>query len=348
MRLKEQNILIIVPAQFKGGVYNFYENISQKLPSNYQYYYLKNDNVISKIKGLQTIYDFTRVFRLIKKKSIGKLILNPSLKKNAVIRDSIFALMGYVLNVKVVVFWRGFDFDNLILLQNPYRYLTFLLLKADKSVVLYSKIAESLRDLGYKGEIKTMTVLVNDEVFKYRKDEPLGESVNLIFLSRVEEYKGIYELLDAYTVLSAKYKNLKLTIAGFGDELPNVIDFVKNRQPCEISVKGYLSGEDKYRELSKADIFILPSYSEGMPNAVLEAMAFGLPVVTTRVGGLNDFFEEGKMGYFIDMKSVESIVLKIETLLCDKGALKEISKFNKDFALIHFTSAKVVKEFVSI
>ena len=67
--------------------------------------------------------------------------------------------------------------------------------------MLYSKIGDSLKEMGYSKEVKLLTTMVNDEVFNFKVKQNLKEATNLIFLSRVEEYKGIYELLKAYTTL---------------------------------------------------------------------------------------------------------------------------------------------------
>tara|TARA_B110001450_G_C17668082_1_gene500687 strand:+ start:10375 stop:11424 length:1050 start_codon:yes stop_codon:yes gene_type:complete len=340
--------LIIVPAQFKGGVYNFYKNLSPNLPSNYSLYYLDNKKVKSENKLFQTIYHFIKVVKVIKTLEIKKLILNPSLKINSVIRDSLYVLIGLCFNIKLVVFWRGFNFENIKYLKYPYKLITFLLFKVDTSVVLYSKIGNSLKEMGYSKKVKLMTTMVNDEVFNFKVKQNLKEATNLIFLSRVEEYKGIYELLKAFDILKLKFPNLKLTIAGFGDALDNVKEEIENKKYKDIFIKGYITGEEKYSELSNSDIFIFPSYSEGMPNAVLEAMAVGLPIITTRVGGLNDFFEDQKMGLFIETKSVESIVYKLEHLLKNKNIVNEMSKYNRNFAEINFNSTKVTNNFLKI
>jgi len=111
---------------------------------------------------------------------------------------------------------------------------------------------------------------------------------------------------------------------------------------------GYISGKEKYELLASSDVFLFPSYSEGMPNAVLEAMAIGLPIITTKVGGLNDFFENGKMGYVLDFKSVDSIVEKIEINIKYTAKAKKIGLYNTHFAREHFKASNVANKFLSI
>ena len=346
----KQNLttLIIVPAQFKGGVYNYYKNLSFNLPSNYSFYYLDNIKFNSKNKLFQTIYHFIKVAKIIKVSSVKKLILNPSLNINSIVRDSFYVILGMLFNLEITIFWRGFNFENVKYLNYPYKFITFLLFRPQTTVVLYTKIGKYLKQIGYKGDVKLMTTIVGDEVFNYKLKEKSTNEFNLVFLSRVEVYKGIYELLKAFELLSLKHSNLKLIIAGDGDDFEKVVKEIKIKNYKNVVVTGYLTGKDKYDVLSEGDLFVFPSYSEGMPNAVLESMAIGLPIITTKVGGLNDFFEDNVMGCFIETKDVNSIVDKVEYLLKHKNIRKKMSLYNINFAKTNFNSVKVKNNFLKI
>ena len=111
---------------------------------------------------------------------------------------------------------------------------------------------------------------------------------------------------------------------------------VKEHDVKDVTFVGYVKGDEKYNLLSSGDIFVFPSYSEGMPNAVLEAMAIGLPIITTPVGGINDFFIEDKMGLFIQKKDKKSIVEKVEKLYLNIELRKLISDVNVDYASRNF------------
>jgi glycosyltransferase involved in cell wall biosynthesis len=111
---------------------------------------------------------------------------------------------------------------------------------------------------------------------------------------------------------------------------------------------GYVKGDEKYSLLASGNLFVFPSYSEGMPNAVLEAMAVGLPIVTTRVGGINDFFIEDRMGSFIEKKDVQSIVNKVEYLYLNKNLRQQISNINIDYASKTFKGETVFKKLKNV
>jgi len=85
-----------------------------------------------------------------------------------------------------------------------------------------------------------------------------------------------------------------------------------------------------------------------MPNSALEAMAFGLPVITTRVGGIPDFFEAGKMGLFLDNRKPEHIAEKIKYLIERPQLMKQMSEYNYHYAMQHFYASKVAKRLENI
>ena len=147
----------------------------------------------------------------------------------------------------------------------------------------------------------------------------------LIFVGRITEYKGIFELMTAFIKLNLKYPDMHLFIVGEGSGhvvIENMIHFDNSNK--NIHILGKLPYSEIPKFLSAADIFILPSYSEGLPNVVLEAMACGLPVIATKVGGIPEAVEDGKSGILVDKKDVESLTGAIEYLIKSENTAKEM------------------------
>ena len=115
----------------------------------------------------------------------------------------------------------------------------------------------------------------------------------------------------------------------------------ENRTAANVKFTGALTGDALVTQFKQGDLYIFTSFHEGMPTSVLEAMAFGLPVVTRPVGGLVDFFENGKMGEMVDSFEVEDFVPMVEKYLNDKELTKQTSVYNHEYAKKHFLASQV-------
>ncbi|MFK7779184.1 MAG: glycosyltransferase family 4 protein, partial [Gimesia sp.] len=87
---------------------------------------------------------------------------------------------------------------------------------------------------------------------------------------------------------------------------------------------------------------------EGLPNTVLEAMAFGMPVITRPVGGLADIFEDGNMGALVQGKSAEEIASCLEQMIHEPEKMAEIGRYNATYAKEHFMASVVAGKLVDI
>src|SRR5690606_39046507 len=116
------------------------------------------------------------------------------------------------------------------------------------------------------------------------------ETTNILFLSTVNKNKGIYEAILGYEIIKENFSNVSFEIGGDGPELENIKTLVNKKKMQDVTFSGYLTGKQKIKAFLNADIYVFPSFSEGMPISILEAMASGLPIITTEVGGIKDFF----------------------------------------------------------
>jgi glycosyltransferase involved in cell wall biosynthesis len=120
---------------------------------------------------------------------------------------------------------------------------------------------------------------------------------------------------------------------------------VKEKNIPNVNFKGYLRGAQIQEVFRNATIYIFPTnYGEGMPTSVLEAMAFGLPVLTSPIGGINDFFQDGEMGFLINPTDINTYVEKIIWLLTEDKQMSQISVNNYEYAKEHFYASEVCKK----
>ena len=345
-------ILLIRPFKSDGGVGNYYDNIKTHFKYDVRYFYTgeRKRNTIPVLRLISDYFFFTMV---VARNDYDLIHVNPSLRFNAVIRDGIFLLLSKLFRKKTIVFFRGWDdeFENII--RKRYKKLFGLVFfSADAIIVLASRFKTTLQEMGYTRPIFIETTLVPDEVFGSNKINQLNNGapgrLNILFLSRIEKYKGVYEALEAFIILKKRYAYITMTLAGDGSELKAVKEFMENRNVADVKIAGWLDGEKKMEAYENADIFLFPSYAEGMPNSLLEAMAYGLPVITKPVGGIKDFFRNGEMGFLAETAEPEVLAQLCEILIRDNERRECIGRFNFNYAKEHFTASNVCKRLEAI
>lgn len=139
----------------------------------------------------------------------------------------------------------------------------------------------------------------------------------VLFLGHLLPDKGVYELVKAFAQVCERIPGLKLVLGGVGEsetvrELAHVLG-VSER----VELPGWLGPEGKGAALAACSIFVLPSYHEGMPMALLEAMSWGVPVIATPVGGIPQIVTHEVNGLLVPPREVAALAAAIERLLQD-------------------------------
>lgn len=127
-----------------------------------------------------------------------------------------------------------------------------------------------------------------------------GRRLSLLFLGKIGDNKGIFDLLDVLAANRELYQHaIKLRVGGNG-EVNRLKDYIITRQLTGmVEYAGWVEGDLKTHLLSSCDVLLLPSYNEGLPVSLLEAMSFGKPVVATRVGGIPEIVKDGVNGFLM-------------------------------------------------
>ena len=145
--------------------------------------------------------------------------------------------------------------------------------------------------------------------------------------------------------LQSKYQNLSLSVCGSGTELASAQMYVKENDIANVVFHGNLSGSKLVEQFVCSDVYILPTYEEGMATSVLESMAFGLPIISRPVGGVKDFFVNDEMGVLTESLDPRVYADIIEEYINNPQKVKHISNVNYNFAKGNFYASKVVKKF---
>jgi glycosyltransferase involved in cell wall biosynthesis len=198
--------------------------------------------------------------------------------------------------------------------------------RADKIQAISSYLANWARQMGAKCPVEVVPNGVDLEVFSKIEDKGVEDvssgssKKTIITVSRLVEKNGIECLIRSMQFLP---ENITLKIIGEGElesQLKSLAENKKLNNRIEFLGKIDPAGVSAY--LKESDVFCRPSISEGLGNAFLEAMAMNVPVVATPVGGIPDFLEDGKTGWYAQVKDAKSIAEKIKYILDNKNKEK--------------------------
>lgn len=178
------------------------------------------------------------------------------------------------------------------------------------------------------------SVIVNNIVLPPKIMELAAhEKMNLLFLGVLNEQKGIYDLLEVLSADKEYYSSkIDLIIGGNGDTLKLQETIEQGGLSGFVKYAGWVSGEKKERLLNDCDIYVLPSYNEGLPISILEAMAYRTAILSTTVGGIPEIVKDGVNGYLFKPGDQVNLDSKLRCLVENRGLLSSMK--DKSFSLV--------------
>lgn len=250
-------------------------------------------------------------------------------------RKSLFLLTaGKLFRKSVILHIHAASFDefyNQFSLQR--KYCHYILNQADKLIVL----SETWKD--YFATIVPETsieVLYNGVFVREPFSKKQRHAVNALFMGRLGERKGVYDLLQAIRALKEQGISATFNLAGDGeiDEVKALVEQYGIQE--QVRVLGWINGEQKEKLLQEADLLVLPSYNEGLPMAILEAMNCGLPILSTTVGGIPEVITSGHNGLLIEPGNVPDLTSALEYLISDEEARVRMGAYNREIISAKF------------
>lgn len=216
--------------------------------------------------------------------------------------------------------------------------LPFLLWKAETIVCASDFIRDGFLSR-YKQKSITLTPGVHSELF-IEKPEMKTSHPSILFVAgrigRTDVYKGLDTLLDSMEILSKKMPEARLVVVGDGDLLSEYETRAERLAPGTVTFTGTLHGESLANEFQKAHVLAHPSRNESFGMVILEAMATGLPVVGTRVGGIPSLVKDGETGFLIEPSDAAALAEKLELLLSNPSLSKKFGANGRARAVSEF------------
>jgi len=266
---------------------------------------------------------FKLIYLLVTDRKV-KIIHMHSASRGSFFRKSIILLIGKLFGKKTILHLHAAEFKiyyaNAGLLRP---YIRFIMNKADAVLCLSENWKQYYAE---NFNIRRLEVINNiiEPVHHSVKPTERNGRVRLLFLGYIGQRKGIFNLLEVLGANREKFKdNLMLTIGGDGeiDRLKQTL--ADKNLGDEVVYEGWVSGEKKNTLLEQCDIYILPSYNEGLPISILEAMAYSKPIISTFVGGIPEIVKPGYNGWLIEAGDQVALKLAIEEAISSESRLKQ-------------------------
>ena len=221
-----------------------------------------------------------------------------------------------------------------------------MFVNADKCLTLSNGICDYI--VSRTGKIDNVEVLYNPCPNIKEIDLTAKREKNILFAATLYKEKGYLDLIEAFGKIATKHPEWKLLLAGNGSQDTGKALAEKYNIADHVKFLGWVKGNDKDNAFRTSSIFCLPSYAEGFPMAVLDAWAYGLPIVTTPVGGIPDIVVDGENGLLFNPGDVDALATKLELLMKNADLRKVLSEEAKKLADTTFNVATIAQKLATI
>ncbi|EIA0804354.1 glycosyltransferase family 4 protein [Vibrio vulnificus] len=302
---------------------------------------------LNPLSDLKTLFSLVRFFHSSKSDVLLAYTIKP------IIWGGIAARFKNVESFYAMITGLGYAFQKGGLAKKFLNTLVKILyrsaLKKSKGVIFQNRDnMQVFIDEGIVSEEKCFLVNGSGVDLSHYEKEPLSNKPHFLLIARLLGDKGIREYAKAAAVVKQQYPEAEFYLVGPEDPSPDGIQISEVNQWHESGVINYHGATTDVRPFIKAcNIFVLPSYHEGMPRTVLEAMAMGRPVLTTNVPGCKETVVDGENGWLVEKANVEQLAERmiwfIEhpeqwKVMGDKGHQMANEKFD-----VHKVNAEILK-----
>lgn len=326
------NILITAPSlnpvKNVSGISTVVNGIIENNLNHRYYHYLlgRPDISIGRLKWAVQLTKQLALFPFfVKRHEIELIHENLPFDSKGLIREFVINCWCRLLGVPVVLHIHGGEYFTNEPTMFFFRFLASSIFKGSKRILVLSDIEK--QTISVKYNCNHVVVLPNS--INTLKNGDLGERVLsdkpvLLFLGRIHETKGTQEILDAIRLLREKMR-FRFILCGEGPQKDHMIAACSEILGADFEFKGIVYDKTKMEILNLSDLFILPSYFEGLPMALLETMAVGIVPVVTDVGSIKCVVQHGINGVIVNKKDANDLYQKLIEIMSDPAMFRLLS-----------------------
>ena len=321
-----------------------------------QYYEAHLDNAVD-LKYIATMEDGSKFKKLL---VAAKAVIqfNRCVKKYDIVhihmsqrasfcRKRYFIKNAKTVGKKVIIHMHGSEFDDYydkecnvkqkVKVREIFAMADVVIALSDQWAKFLGKICDSKKVL-----------VLNNSVVMPAYQEVAYLNQNVLFLGCLGKRKGTYDLIEAMPKVINACPDVHFYFGGDGEVEKCYLKCSEKGITDHVTFLGWVKGKEKIDMLKKCSIFVLPSYHEGMPMSVLEAMSYGLATISTAVGGIPQIIKDGKDGILIKPGNREQLSNKLIVLLQKPSLKEQLGKAGRDKIAEKFSSDHAVSDLVKV
>lgn len=274
-------------------------------------------------KGLFFFYHYIQYILLLAFDKRIKIVHIHAASDASFERKMMIAKIAHFYGKKVILHMHAGEFDRYYKESPKKGKILLTLLKCDKLIALSPSWGEYYKKIGVSANkilILNNLVDIPDNCPQKQKHLP----INFLYLGWLGTKKGIFDLIEVVSVHHKELSgNFHLKIGGFDNE--DIIKHLIAEQELQdvLTFEGWVSGEKKRKCFEWAHIFVLPSYFEGLPISILESMSYGMPIISTPVGGIPEIVKNNLNGKLVSPGNKEELWIAIKTFIDNPNLISE-------------------------
>ena len=325
-----KEIIIISPSpSVKGGISSIIKSlINSSSLSDCRFYHVSSHVDGSKLlKYVVAGLAFIKTFCLLTVKRIHVVYIHSGDVPSPNRKYFYFKLAKF-LRSKVILHWHGASFMEQYPLLSQFwkKKITEILSGSDMVICLSNSWKNAVLKISPNANILILPNAVKIPKLAIENHYHPRTTVNITFLGRIGSRKGMWDLLHVVKKLVVHEYPVNLLIGGNGEVDKLKQEVINLGIEKNVQYLGWISDEEIDLLLRKTDIYALPSYGEGMPMSILEAMSYAIPVVTTRVGGIPELVKDNETGFLINPGDNNALYEKLKVLIKSKEQRDIIGK----------------------
>jgi glycosyltransferase involved in cell wall biosynthesis len=239
----------------------------------------------------------------------------------------------------------GYDPDMFPILQKMLIGLNRKIWKNAETVVANSNGLKKIAEQTEKMRFGVIHNAANTDLFKPANKKKQGKTLRLVTVCRILKRKGLQHVIQALKQI--EQEDITLDIYGTGEYEEELKELVKEKQlQRKVLFHGFKPSKEIAKKLNEADVFIHPSLTEAFGMVFAEAMACGLPIIATRVGGIPEIVEDGKNGFLVKPGDVQGLKKAIQKLKGNPTLMKQMGKDSLKKVKERFSWEKVAQAYL--